>query len=134
EVDTLRIAGNAVTIHASATAPIYHPPGWTSERRFSLSFYLPHAADFTLSASIAPNGSSPGLSASGYNSIWYDTGGYEIGGIHTATDSDRTLNTGGATTVKGWLSAGSHSITMIQKPSAGSSFLPASMTILIAMR
>lgn len=134
EVDTLRIAGNAVTIHASATAPIYHPPGWTPERRFSLSFYLPHAADFTLSASIAPNGSSPGLSASGYNSIWYDTGGYEIGGIHTATDSDRTLNTGGATTVKGWLSAGSHSITMIQKPSAGSSFLPASMTILIAMR
>jgi len=134
EVDTLRIAGNAVTIHASATAPIYHPPGWTSERRFSLSFYLPHAADFTLIASIAPNGSSPGLSASGYNSIWYDTGGYEIGGIHAATDSDRTLNTGGATTVKGWLSAGSHSITMIQKPSAGSSFLPASMTILIAMR
>ncbi|AWG34026.1 hypothetical protein [Alcaligenes aquatilis] len=134
EVDTLRIAGNAVTIHASATAPTYHPPGWTSERRFSLSFYLPHAADFTLSASIAPNGSSPGFSASGYNSIWYDTGGYEIGGIHTATDSDRTLNTGGATTVKGWLSAGSHSITMIQKPSAGSSFLPASMTILIAMR
>ncbi|MGE8515288.1 MAG: hypothetical protein ACN6OM_01625 [Alcaligenes nematophilus] len=135
EVDTLRIAGNAVTIHASATAPVYFPPSWTSERRFSLSFYLPHAADFTLNASIEPTGGSTnGTTIAGLSSIWYDTGGYEIGSIYSAVDLNRTVATGGATTIKGWLPAGSHSITMIQKPSASLTFLPASMTILIAMR
>ncbi|AYR18981.1 hypothetical protein D6I95_00475 [Alcaligenes faecalis] len=135
EVDTLRIAGNAVTIHASATAPAYNPPGWTPERRFSLSFYLPHNADFTLIANIDPGQSSgPNRTTFSLNKIWYDTGGYEIGVIYSATDYDRSMHTGGTTAIKGWLSAGSHSITMIQKPSGDRYFPPASMTALIAMR
>ncbi|WP_394064537.1 phage tail protein [Alcaligenes sp. WGS1538] len=140
EVDTLRLAGNAVTIHASVIAPYYQPGFVVDERSFNLQFYLPNAADFTLIANVEPftifggNGTRDARSV-----IWYDNGGYAIGSVYSVRDLQAVLSTGGSTSIKGWLPAGRHSITMRQQPSFGASLLQsifpaASMVMLIAMR
>lgn len=140
EIGTLKIAGSAITIHASISAPM-HQPGWVAtERPVSLQFYLPHAADFTLMANVEPytvSGTSGTRDAR--SQIWYDNGGYVIGSVYSVRDVQAVLSSGGSTTIKGWLPAGNHSITMRQVPSFsnlsyGATFPPASMVILIAMR
>ncbi len=140
EVDTLRIAGNSVTIHASVSAPLHHPGSMATERPVSLSFYLPYAADFTLMANVEPytvTGTSGTRDAR--SDIWYDSGGYVIGTVYSVRDIQAALSSGGTTTIKGWLSAGNHSITMRQVPSFsnlsfGAVFPAVSMVVLIAMR
>lgn len=141
EVDTLRIAGNSVTIHASVSAPLYQPGALAIERPVSLQFYLPYSSDFTLIANIEPwtvSGTSGTRDAR--SSIWYDTGGYVLGSVYCVRDIQAVLSTGGSTTIKGWLPAGNHSITIRQAPSfssissLGSVFPAVSMIMLMAMR
>ncbi|WP_454005029.1 host specificity factor TipJ family phage tail protein [Alcaligenes sp. Marseille-Q7550] len=136
-VDTLKLAGNAVTIHASVTAPYFSPGYVQSERAVNLTFYLPYAADITLIANVEPftilNGSG---ARDAFSDIWYDNGGYIIARVASVRDLNSVLSTGGSATFKGWLAAGPHSITMRQKPSLGGNtvFPAASMVALIAMR
>ncbi|XJC79862.1 DUF1983 domain-containing protein (plasmid) [Delftia tsuruhatensis] len=140
EIGTLKIAGSAITIHASISAPMHQPGSTATERPVSLQFYLPHAADFTLMANVEPytvSGTSGTRDAR--SQIWYDNGGYVIGSVYSVRDVQAVLSSGGSTTIKGWLPAGNHSITMRQVPSFsnlsyGATFPPASMVILIAMR
>lgn len=140
EVDTLRIAGNSVTIHAPVSAPLHQTGGLATERPVSLSFYLPYSADFTLMASVEPytvTGTSGTRDAR--SQIWHDNGGYVIGSVYSVRDVQAVLSSGGTTTIKGWLSAGNHSITMRQVPSFsnlsfGAVFPAVSMVVLIAMR
>ncbi|QFY77545.1 hypothetical protein DUD43_07515 [Alcaligenes faecalis] len=141
EVDTLRIAGNSVTIHASVSAPLYQPGALAIERPVSLQFYLPYSSDFTLIANIEPwtvSGTSGTRDAR--SNIWYDTGGYVLGSVYCVRDIQGVLSTGGSTTIKGWLPEGNHSITIRQAPSfssissLGSVFPAVSMIMLMAMR
>lgn len=137
QVETLKLAGNAVTIHASVTAPYYSPGHAQTERAINLSFYLPYAADFTLIANVEPFTILSGSGArDAFSDIWYDNGGYIIARVASVRDLNSVLSTGGSATFKGWLAAGPHSITMLQKPSLGGNtvFPAASMVALIAMR
>lgn len=136
-VDTLKLAGNAVTIHASVTAPYFSPGYVQAERAVNLTFYLPYAADITLIANVEPFTIFDGSGArDAFSDIWYDNGGYIIARVASVRDLNSVLSTGGSATFKGWLAAGPHSITMRQKPSLGGNtvFPAASMVALIAMR
>lgn len=107
-VDTLKLAGNSVSVTAYATvgwgiaAPnVAHP------RNLAVGINLPFAADVVVTAVVEGAGSSTSpVWGSRAHQIRYDTGGYDVHSFTSAAAGDGSMVSAGVGIFKGWVPAG----------------------------
>jgi len=107
-VDTLRLAGNSVSVTAYATV------GWgvatpnnTSPRNLTVGISLPFAADVVVTAVVeGVSASGPGFWGARQHQIRYDTGGYDVHAFTSASDHEGSMCAPGVGIYKGSVPAG----------------------------
>ncbi|MBW4789114.1 DUF1983 domain-containing protein [Alcaligenes faecalis subsp. faecalis] len=143
EVDTLRLAGNAVAVQVGASADVrYSYDGWVY---LTLNLYVKYVAEVTILAVIGEQYSDwPQNSVPVYDGLT----SVQVNGVSVATVPMYNLNpitaVGGSACVTTQLQPGTHQITLVQKatlfagPSSGQmgrrQFAPAGLSVISTMR
>ncbi len=140
EVDTMRIAGNSVSVIAYATVGSGTAvPNVAHPRNLAVGINLPFAADVVVTAVVeSASASGPGFWGARGHKIRYDTGGYDVHGFTSAADSTGSMVAPGVGIYKGWVPAGWIQFSLNQYASGlgwgGDNLRPASIRIEAFMR
>ncbi|WP_341667335.1 phage tail protein [Alcaligenes sp. SDU_A2] len=115
-VDTLKIAGNSVSVTAYATAGAGELAAGSTFRSVAAGLALPHGADVVVTATIEGlTNTQPGTLADTGHELVYDTGGYDVAAFRTVSDFDNSMTAPGVVVFRGWVPAGWQQFSIRQR-------------------
>lgn len=135
EVDTLRIAGNSISIVGYATAAA--DSSWTAQgdRTTSVGITLPYPAEVVITATVEGGAASdPGLLFLGIHTVRYVTGGYDITRFVSAAVAESRIMSTGVCVTRISVPAGYNAFSLIQMRAAAQAMHACSIRIEAFMR